>query len=92
MADIKIDLAEQDIKVKVRRALKYIMIDNEKESIEVAYSEVKYTGVIGKESYNEITNNALIYEADFDKWMDSATGAAIKSAIEIQLALDVPGS
>lgn len=92
MADINIDLSDKALTVKTRRIFTELKVKGLTEQIYVVYREIKYTGTIGKATYNEINSISKSYRADWDKWFTSDAGLAIKAGIEIELATEEPGS
>lgn len=92
MAEVKADIAGKQITIKIRRELLRINIHNVREKITVHYREIQYTGTIGTGTYNEISTIDKSYEADYAAWFADAVGKTIKAAVEVQLALDEPGT
>jgi len=95
MAEIKVDLENQSLTVKTRRTLQSFFVDAEKDTIQVNYKEIQYTGTIGEEDYFEIKCDLKSYSGDkahFDGWLASDSGVAIQAAVEGNLAKDEPGT
>jgi ribosomal protein L13 len=93
MTVISVDLAESQLTVKTKRSLIGFSVDAVEEVVFVNYREIKYTGTFEGEDYSEISNDPeKIYKSDFNEWMSSESGQAIKAAIESSLTQTDPNS
>ncbi len=90
MSEIKAELTGSSIYVKTRRTLFVVEINAEDSIVNVYYKEIKYY----MEGENEviISEESKSYSADYAEWETDAVGVAIKAAVELQLAKEVPGS
>jgi hypothetical protein len=93
MSIIKIDLADEALTVKKFRELVGFSVNAQDEVVYVQYREIKHTGTVGSEDYNEISNtDDNYYKSDYSEWIATDAGQAIQAAIEANLAKDIPGS
>lgn len=88
--EIKVDLnGSKEITLNTRRVFLTMEINAKDEFIKVFYTEeIFYT----EDSEDIVTSSEVkSYNADFKNWKAGATGIAITTALETELAKEVPG-